>query len=132
MWTCPYCKRNFIYKPSEHTCRFYTLDDHFIGKNLKLKPIFDFLISKLSNLDNLKIEAVKNTILLKNRVIFTSLTIQKNSIIVKLLLETQCEIFPVYKIDKATKTKFCHYIKLEEIDDVNEQLINWISESYSL
>ncbi len=132
MWTCPDCKRNFLNKPAEHTCRNYSIDEHFKGKNIKLKSIFDLLISKLDNLENLKIEAVKNTILLKNRIIFTSLTILKNSITVKFLLETYEEVFPVYKIDKATKTKFCHYIKLEEIDDVNEQLINWIKESYSL
>ena len=63
----------------------------------------------------------------KNR--FLALKPQKTGLILEFILDRSEDIFPVIKIIQISKKQFVHRLKLEDIDDINDQIIAWIKEA---
>lgn len=132
MWTCPKCNREFLKIDQTHSCEKYSIEVHFDEKNIELREIYDLLISKLEEIGEIIVDPVKNTIILKNKSAFASVTVLKNSLTVKFLTDGSIDIDPIHKSVRASKTRDCHFVKVHDIKDIDKDLISWLKHAYEL
>lgn len=118
MWECPKCQRSFKTKNQWHSCVIVNIDAIFLGKPNIIKELYN--------------ELLKNCIYFMDKNRFLVIKPQKSGIIIEFILERSEEIFPVIKIVQISKNQFVHRLKLDSIEDINDQLIRWIKDAYDL
>jgi hypothetical protein len=109
-----------------------SVDEHFIGKNVNVKATYDTLELKLKSIINFKIHPVLNAIMFTHEVTFLAIKPKKNWIDLEFLLDFEAQEFPVHKVVKSSKTRYAHFIRVQEPEDVDEQLVGWIKKAYDL
>jgi hypothetical protein len=130
MWTCPDCKRTFKNTRQDHSCIVTDIESHFIGKQENVKLTFEKLFSAVESYQNIKINSVKNAILFTATSHFLAAKPKKAWLDIEFVLDEPLEGFPIHKTVQATKTKWAHFIRLESVEEVNHQLLDWIKRAY--
>lgn len=78
-------------------------------------------------------EAVKpDVIFFKTKSTFLALKIKKRWIDVEFFLDHLDDIPPVKKFLQTSKNRFAHLVSIDEMEDIDQQLIDWIRASYGL
>jgi hypothetical protein len=93
-------------------------DHHFAGKPEKIREIFD-LIQSIAEFRNVQTSFVKHAIIISARSSFLALKPKKQYMEVEIVLNEELSGFPVYKIVKASKNKYAHFVKIEEPEEVD-------------
>ena len=62
LWSCPVCGRRFVEANQAHSCRVHEFDDHFRGRDPRLRSIFESLRRSLERTGPLRLDAVESTI----------------------------------------------------------------------
>lgn len=131
-WDCPICRRNFKKENQQHSC----VNNHIIEHIQKLKPeiipVFEKLHQYIICFENVKVSSVKTFILYSSKSIFLSLKIKREHIEIEFFANTAINEFPVFKTLQISKNRIVHSVKLDTVENIDEQLMNWIIESYEL
>jgi hypothetical protein len=133
-WECPICHKEFAKANQSHMCVVVDVKSIFEGKHEKLFGIYTHLIQRLEPLLDFKITTSTKTITLytQNRRGFLCIQPKKAFVDLWFYLNKKMEDFPVFKITPTAKNKFAHYVRLEEMQDVDNFLLGLISEGYEL
>ena len=131
-WTCPECNRKFKNTNQSHSCVIKRLDEHFIGREPQVRATYDALESRLKAIIEFRISPVINAIMFTNNVTFLAIKPKKEWIDLEFLLDYEVNEFPIHKVVKATKTRYAHFIRIQEPKNVDDQLIEWIKKAYKL
>ncbi|MFC2101057.1 DUF5655 domain-containing protein [Bacteroidota bacterium] len=131
-WTCPECKRSFKNKNQDHSCVVIKIDAHFIDKSTTSKYLYDHLIKQVRDFGEVKVSAVVNAIICSTKSTFLVIKPKKNWIDIEFLLDEMIEEFPVYKTGKASSKRFAHFVRIENVNEIDEQLLGWLKRSYRL
>jgi len=132
MWTCPDCKRTFKNTHQDHSCLVTDIASHFIGKQENVKETFNALITVIKTLDDVTVNSVKNAILLTNKTHFLAVKPKKAWLDIEFVLDQKVEGFPIYKTVQASKKKWAHFMRLGSIEEVDDQLMEWIKKAYEV
>jgi len=132
MWTCPKCKRIFSNTNQDHSCILTTLESHFQNKTQIVKDTFEVLKNETLLHAGVRINSVKNAILFRVKSSFLAVKPKKEFLDIELILDEEIDEFPVHKTVQTTKTKWAHFIRLESVEEVDEQLLKWIEKAYKL
>jgi predicted transport protein len=133
MWECPTCGRRFKNTNQDHSCKVRSLDEHLRGKNSGVIESFQLLHEFALNLDDeVRCSPVKNAILYSHISSFLAVKLRKSNLQIEFLLEGEFAAFPIYKTQKVSKTKYCHFIKMDHPDEVTNEIKNWIKEAYQI
>lgn len=130
-WTCPRCGRSFHRKDQPHSCDVRDIDSHFAGKPPALRCVFDALTGRLQSFGPVKISPVKNAIIISAKTTFLAIKPRKDCVEIEFLLDHAVEEFPVTKTVRASRNRYAHFIKLEQPEEVNDQLMHWLFLSYN-
>ena len=130
MWNCPNCGRNFRNTNQDHSCMITDLESHFVNKQQKVIETFTVIKNEVMKLEGVKINSVKNAILFQAKSNFLAVKPKKNHLDIEFVLDKRIEGFPIYKTVQATKLKLAHFVRLEHPDEVDNQLIGWITDAY--
>lgn len=84
------------------------------------------------NLGNVKINSVKNAILFTSKSHFLAVKPKKAWIDIEFVLDVKIEGFPIHKTVQTTKTKWAHFIRLQTVEEIDDQLINWLKKAYEI
>ena len=131
-WSCPLCKRTFRSTNQSHSCVVKNIDDHFIGKNINVRATYDVLESKLKSIFDFSIHPVLNAIMFTTDATFLAIKPKKSWIDLEFILSNEVNEFPIHKVAKASKTRYAHFVRIQEPKEIDEQLIGWIKEAYKL
>ena len=131
-WTCPNCQRQFTHENQYHSCRKITVDSHFVNKSDHIRAIYDRLMQTVTTWKDVRIEAVKNAIMVKAGSTFLAVKPKKQWLDVEFTAEEDVYEFPVFKSQKYSANKWALYVRLEDPNEVNDQLLQWIRDAYQI
>jgi hypothetical protein len=128
-WICPKCNRTFSSRNKDHSCLSLGPDHHFAGKPEKIKEIFDLILS-ITEFGDVQTSFVKHAIIISAKSSFLALKQKKQYIEVEIVLNEEFSGFPVYKIVRASKYKYAHFVKIEDPKEVDENFKNLLIQAW--
>ncbi|PLW95686.1 MAG: hypothetical protein C0591_10685 [Marinilabiliales bacterium] len=131
-WTCPECKRTFKKKNQSHSCVNKSLDAHFLKKEPQVRATYDALENRLKSIIVFQVSPVVNAIMFTSESTFLAIKPKKRWIDLEFALDYEANEFPIHKIVRISKTRFAHFIRIQEPRDIDDQLIGWIKKAYEL
>ncbi len=133
MWTCPNCQRIFKNRNQNHTCKLVDKENFFLDRPAHFYKMYQTIQSLLREFGVFREEAVKpDVIFFKTKSTFLALKIKKRWIDVEFFLDHLDDIPPVKKFLQTSKNRFAHLVSIDEMEDIDQQLIDWIRASYGL
>ena len=132
MWTCLKCKRVFKTTNQSHSCATYDFDTHFLNKPAIIKETYDQLIEVVGKIGKVHINVLKSAILLKTTSTFLEIKPKKDYLIIAFFLDKEITDFPISKTLQISKNRIVHVVHIEKPDDLTEQIISWLTQSYQL
>ena len=130
LWTCPNCGRQFISINRNHSCGRYSLEDHFAGKELIVRELYELLFETLKQFGPVKAFPVKTRIVFQAEVQFAAAMPRKRWLDGYLWLRRQATHPRIRKIEMEIFRDYGHIFRLARHDDLDEDLIELLHEAY--
>lgn len=131
-WTCQNCNRTFKNNNQSHSCNITNINSHFLNKPNELINAYKKLHNFVSLLPNVRISSVKNAILYSSESTFLAIKVKKKYLEIEFFLTVENDVFPVCKTVKISKNKIVHFIKIQNQDEIDNQILDFIRNSHSL
>ena len=132
MWMCPDCGHKFVVANSYHSCANYDIDDHFAGKELVVRQIFEELTVAVQKFGPATVYAQKTRIVFQVRTRFVALMPRKQWLTGHIWLKREAEHPMIYRIEMYTYRDFGHLFRLHNPEDVDESFLDLVHEAYAL
>lgn len=132
MWSCPRCGRIFEKTKQVHSCRKIPLEQHFKNKD-KARELFDCLVEKIdTKIGKCKVISLPCCVHLFGKYDFLAALPKKDRLEVRFNLSTELDS-PRLKIAvKVNSKSYKNCIDIKEKEEINDELLCWISEAYNL
>ena len=130
-WTCPTCKRVLPGPNQFHSCYITNKDAHLKKMSENIQEVFETLLSHLNSFENIEILYLKTCIQFKIGATFLSIYPKKDRLELEFQLNREEDFFPVYKCKRISKNRVLHSVAVEDMDEVDTQLINWLQDAYN-
>ncbi len=132
MWTCPKCQRIFEREGQQHSCQSVPLESHFAGKELA-QEIFNYLLSEIeANIGKCKVISLPCCVHLFGRYDFLAALPKKDRLEIRFGLTRALKGKRVKIAVPTTQTLYKNCLDLHSKDDVDAELLAWLSEAYNL
>jgi hypothetical protein len=132
LWVCPNCGRQFTSVNRNHSCRQYSLEDHFAGKEPDVRELYDFLFNRLKQFGPVRAFPVKTRIIFQAEVQFAAAIPRKRWLDGYLWIRRQAAHPRIGKIEMGIFRDYGHLFRLSRADDLDEDLLNLLHEAYIL
>ena len=133
MWTCPKCHRKFRNTNQLHTCKLVDKESFFLRRPPHFKKLYKIIKNHVKDLGEFREEAVlPDVIFFKTKSTFLAIKVKKAWLDIEFFLDHLDDEPPVKKYLQTSKRRFAHLVSIDEAEDINDQLIDWIRESYEL
>ncbi len=132
-WKCQKCGREFTNKNQWHSCVSMTVNDLLEGKPKSVEKTLKKLIKEVKELGDVNVDVVKTGINLGGRSHFGMVFVQRSGVKLEFALERKIDNPRFAKVwPEPMSGMFAHRVRLTEEEDVDEQLLDWLKEAYSL
>jgi hypothetical protein len=129
-WTCPRCDREFGRAHQSHVCvPGCTVDDCFSTRPDQ-RRIYDALVAHLETLGPFHADAVSVGVFLKSERKLAEVRPKARCLSLELVLPRVVHDPRVFRTLRMTSDRTVHVLKLVSVDDVNDQLRDWLTEAY--
>ncbi len=125
-WICPKCKRSFKINHQGHSCAIFDLAHHFVNRNPEFKEIFNEIKQTLDQVGSYQISSLKHVILFSASSNFLAVKTKKEWIELEVVLPEEILEFPIHKAIRASKRQVAHFIRIQHINEVDDQLKRWL------
>jgi hypothetical protein len=133
LWTCPRCKRQFMKENQVHSCKHYPLDDHFKGKEEIARPLFNFLQGSVTeDIGNFKVVSLPCCIHLETSFSFVGVYALRDRIRIGFTLDHELKSPRISKFTKMSKNRYHYGIDIKNSDEIDKELLGWLSQAYHL
>ncbi|MCU1343902.1 MAG: hypothetical protein JWL70_168 [Acidimicrobiia bacterium] len=130
-WTCPACDREFARAKQAHVCMTgNTVDATFAGRPAVQRAIYDAVLIHLRTLGPLHEDAVRIGVFLKAERKLAELRPKARWLSLELVLGRSLAAGRVSRELRVSADRVVHVIKLASVDDVDDQLRQWLTEAY--
>jgi hypothetical protein len=130
-WTCPRCDREFERAHQAHVCApGCTVDETFAGRAPVQREIYDALIAHLTTLGPVHVDAVHVGVFLKSDRKLAEVRPKARSLSLLLLLPRTIREARITRTIRVAGDRTVHVVELRGIDDVDQQLCEWLTEAY--
>ena len=110
----------------------FTVDQHFKGKDPKVKSIYDRILAEAHKFGPVIEEPKKTSIHLVNVSAFAGVATRKNALILTIKSSVPIRDKRVTKTEKVSASRFYQELKLTSPREVDPLLIGWLLEAYAL
>jgi len=131
-WTCPNCNRTFSRNKQWHSCEKHELGNLFIDKPEKIRQLYDVLIERIEVFGPMEIHVAKWNVTLRAKSTFMSIIPEKKDLAITFLRDEALDDFPVYDVYHYSKNRWVNHVKIEDPEEIDDQLIKWLKEAYDL
>ena len=132
LWTCPKCGNKFVTKNMWHSCGKYNLDDLFASSEPHVRKIFDKIVELIKVLGSFTVIPQKTRVTLQVRVRFLSIMIRKSHLICGFWFAKTHKSPRFHKIEEIAPKAISHEVRIESLDDFDEEFKSWLKESYAI
>lgn len=108
----------------------YSLDHHFRGARIAMRPLYEEIIAKLAEEMAFELKVGKIYIGLIHTLVFTALHIQTKKIIVEFVSRKEVSHTRIFKTKHFQKRRWAYYVEINSPTQFDRQLIQWIKESH--
>lgn len=130
MWTCPKCNRQFKNRNQDHSCGHFTIEQVFEDKPPEIFMLFQQIHKKVKSFGEMQVRAVKNGVMFSVKSTFLALKPHQSYLAVEFAGGMAHDEFPVEKCMKISKNEFAHIMRIEQTEEIDDQLIAWLKEAY--
>ncbi len=131
-WKCPDFGKIFRNKNQWHSCYIVNIENHLKNKNQNIQETVKFLIEKIREFGDIKLNPVKSVIKVRSGATFMSIKLKKEYIELEFQLGYEVNEFPIHRAVRISKNRVLHFLTIDSIEDVDEQLIKWLNDSFKL
>ena len=133
MWTCPNCRRKFRNTNQYHSCQLVDKESFFHRRPPHFKKLYKIIKNYVKDLGEFRQEAVlPDVIFFKTKSTFLAIKVKMAWLDIEFFLDHLEDEPPVKKYLQTSKRRFAHLVSIDEEEDINDQLLDWIRESYEL
>ncbi len=133
MWTCPKCGRSFKRKDQQHTCTLISKESLFAKRLPGLKNLYSKIVKEVKKFGEYREETVNpDVIFFKTKSTFLAVKVKKDHLDIEFFLDHLEDVPPVSKYLQTSKHRVAHVVPIDSAEEINEQLISWIKNSYQL
>jgi hypothetical protein len=109
-----------------------TIQSHFEGKSLAVCEIYEQLLKVSKTFGRVTEDPKKTSIHLVNTTAFAGIATRKDSLILTLKSNRKLTSPRIFKSEQASAQRFHHQIKLTSPADINDEIIVWLRDAYTL
>ena len=132
MWTCSKCKRIFQKTIQPHSCRQVSLEEHFKNKE-KAQKLFDHLVKQIdSEVGEYRLISLPCCVHLFGDYDFLAALPKKDKLEIRFALDRKLNNPQVKQSVPVSTKAYKNCLDLTKIEEINEELIRWLNESYRL
>ena len=131
MWSCSVCNREFSRTNQRHTCTSIKPRDHLKGKSASIHRLYEQLIVGIQQRIPAKFDAISFAINIKAQRNFGMIFVLKDKIKVEFHLKRKILDSRFHKT-VYFDNKHAHVLFIHTLQDIDELLLDWISESYEV
>lgn len=134
VWTCEECERQFGKPNQSHECApALIVDEYFETGPAFERPIFEVIRNHLRTLDkDVYFEPVSVGIFFKRRSTFAQLRTMTKWVAVCFNLPRAVESSRLSRKVVAHGGKFYHVVNVRSVDDVDDELRDWLAEAWEI
>lgn len=132
LWFWPHCGRQFTNRNQSHSCAIYTVESHLEGTSPQVALLYKHFVELVNKFGEVIIEATKTSITFKSPGLFAVVHLQKKGLQVGLWLPRRIDHPRIMRIYSNSPQEYAHHLKIESLDDLDEQLQNWLCEAYAV
>lgn len=133
MWTCSKCGREFKRKDQAHSCRLVSKKSLFEKRPVHLKQLYEKIVKEIKKFGKYREENLPpDVIFFKTVSTFLAVKVKKDHLTVSFFLEKAEDVPPVSRFLQISKCRVVHRVPIDQPEDINKQLINWMKRSYNL
>jgi hypothetical protein len=132
MWICPRCGRRFTKTNQAHSCRVRSIEDHFRGKDPRLRRLFDALKVELERTGPLRIDAVESTIHLASDYHFGGFAVRRDYLRVGFLSDHAIRDTRITRAERIGPHRVSHHVNVRSLRDLDNQLLGWLARAQAL
>ena len=133
MWTCPKCQRTFRNTSQVHSCKQVDKESFFMNRPVHFRKLYEIIKNKVKSFGEFREEAVlPDVIFFKTKSTFLAIKVKKAWLDIEFFLDHLEDVPPVKKYLQTSKRRFVHLVSIDEEEDIDKQLMDWISDSYNL
>lgn len=129
-WTCPKCSRIFLKRKQKHSCKSYPIENHFKNKD-HAKELYDHLHKtaekKVGKCKEISLQCCVHWF---GNYDFIALLPKKDKLEVRFALDRALKKKRIFAAVPLSKSSWKNCLFLTTKDDVDDELIEWIKESY--
>jgi Domain of unknown function (DUF5655) len=132
-WTCPECDREFGRAHQAHFCvPGGTVDETFAGRPGYQRAVYDALVGHLRSLGPVHEDAVKVGVFLLRERKFAEVRPMARSVSLALVLPHGLAGPRVARALPVSGGRVWNVVKLTGVDDVDDEVLDWLTEAYHL
>ncbi len=132
LWRCPRCGRQFTKAHQWHSCRIRSIDEHFRGKDKRLRSILDAMRSALERSGPLRIDAVESSINLVSVHHFGGVQVRSDYLRVGFILDHLIDHERIVHSQRIGPRRVAHHVQLHSVDDVDAELLAWLAAAQAM
>lgn len=132
MWICPECGRKFARNKQSHSCIEYNIEDHFFGKSENARSLHNAVIGSIGHFGEMEVHSAKWSINVRRLSTFLSVMIEKSHLTLVFVSEEPIDEFPVHQNYQHTGNRFSNTVKIESLDEIDDQLIRWLKRAWEI
>lgn len=133
-WTCSNCGKSFAKTNQSHHCVIVEREEIFERKEPHLLDLYLELFRQIEKIGPFQETRSRKTLTLYTPAGRSFLCVQPKRKWLDLWfnLERHIDEFPVFKMVQPSKKKFAHFIRIDEMEDIEQIWLDWIAEAYEL
>jgi hypothetical protein len=132
IWSCPHCQRQFTHPNQSHACGFFTAANHLANANPEVVALYDQFVVLVKNCGDVIIEATKTSIVFKTPAMIAVVHLKKQGLRAAFWLSRPVQHPRIRRIYSDSPNSYAHHITVESLDELDEQLQNWLCEAYAI
>ena len=109
-----------------------TIDDHFADKTPEIRALYDRLVAMTQNFGPVEQDPKKTSIHLVRNAGFAGVHPRKSYLYLNLRTDYPIDNPRITKTEQVSKNRFHNELKLNFPDEVDEELIGWLKDAYTL
>jgi hypothetical protein len=98
----------------------------------QVEALYKLFLTKLNVLGKVMIEEKNTSIHLKNRIAFAGIHPHKKYFSLTIVSSVAIHSPRIAKQEQVSKNRFHNEVKVERIQDIDEQLLSWLEDAYNL
>lgn len=133
LWTCPKCQRKFEKRNQVHSCRFYPVEKHLVGKSVLAKSLYEILLKKMEKeVGPFRIESLTCCIHLVKDPAYTfgAVYILENKIRVHFGLGCKLVSPRINKFSQMSASRWLYSLDIKREAEIDKELIGWLKQAY--